>query len=482
MDIKNCNSKLENLNKNIIVITLFENEKIETDFEELNLISKDFEGKYNKIETINTFINNDMIKVCLVGLGNKEHLNNEKIRILGGNLSKKLKLMIKKDSINVDILENNLCEDGIYALVEGIILGDYDFKKYKTDYKAKAIDNIVIYTKENVSKGIEKAKILAKATIIARDLVNEPANVIYPETLANEVINLGKEYGFEVEVYEQEKIEELKMDAFLAVAKGSEKKPRFIVMRYIPNKESKEILGLVGKGLTFDTGGYSIKPTGSMVNMKTDMGGAASVIGAMCAIVEDKLDKNVVAVVAACENAIAGNAYKPGDIINSMGKKTIEILNTDAEGRLTLADAVYYIVNNEKVTSVLDIATLTGAAMVALGTVTSAVITNNDEFYNELEKAVSLSGEKIWKMPVFDEYKDLIKGSEADLKNSPGRDGGCITAGLFVGEFVGDTPWLHVDIAGTSESNKSVGYKSKGATGEGVRTLYYLARDKKQYV
>lgn len=479
MNFKNFNTSLESLNENIIVINSFLNEKVETKFNELNLIVSDFKGKYNKIETVKAFVEGKIIKICLVGLGEKEELNNEKIRVVGGNLAKKLKSMIKDEAVNVDILSNDLCEEGAYSLVEGIILGDYEFKKYKTNHKAKIIDTINIYTKEDVSKGIEKGRLLGETTIVARDLVNEPANVIYPETLANEVTKLGKEYGFEVDVYEEEKIKALGMEAFLSVAKGSQKKPRFIVMRYMPNKEDKEILGLVGKGLTFDTGGYSIKPTNSMVNMKTDMGGAASVIGAMCAIAKDKLDKNVVAVVAACENAISGRAYKPGDIINSMGKKTIEILNTDAEGRLTLADAVYYIVNNEKVTSVLDIATLTGAAIVALGTVASGVITNNDEFYNELENASKLSGEKIWRMPVFDEYKSLIKGDEADLKNSAGREGGCITAGLFVGEFVGNTPWLHVDIAGTSESAKSTGYKSKGATGEGVRTLYYLASIKK---
>lgn len=479
MNIKNLNSNLESLNKNIIVITSFLNEKIETNVSELNLIGSDFKGKYNKIEIVKAFIEGKIVKVCLVGLGDKEDLNNEKLRVIGGNLVKKLKSMIKDEAINVDLLSKNLSEEEVSALVEGIVLGDYEFKKYKTNHKAKIIDTINIYTTEDVSNGVKKGQLLAETTIIARDLVNEPANVMYPETLANEVIKLGKEYGFEVEVYEEEKIKALGMEAFLSVAKGSEKKPRFIVMRYMPNEEDKEILGLVGKGLTFDTGGYSIKPTNSMVNMKTDMGGAASVIGAMCAIAKDKLNKNVIAVVAACENAISGNAYKPGDIINSMGKKTIEILNTDAEGRLTLVDAVYYIINNEKATSILDIATLTGAAIVALGSVASPVLTNNDDFYKELEDASRLSGEKIWKLPVFDEYKSLIKGSEADLKNSAGRDAGSITAGLFIGEFVGDTPWLHVDIAGTSESSKASGYKSKGATGEGVRTLYYLANIKK---
>ncbi len=262
---------------------------------------------------------------------------------------------------------------------------------------------------------------------------------------------------------------------FFAVSRGSINKPRFIVMRYFGDKESTDILGLVGKGLTYDTGGYSLKSNASMLDMKTDMAGAASVIGAMCAISQSKLKKNVIAVVAACENALSGGSYKPGDIINSMANKTIEVLNTDAEGRLTLADAIYYIINNEKVTKVVDVATLTGAALTLLGNVATPIVTNNDDFYCELEKAATLSGERVWKMPIYDEFKDMIKGEEADLKNTGGKNAGCITAGAFIGEFVGNTPWIHMDIAGTSTSSKSIGYKVKGATGEPVRTLYYLA-------
>ncbi len=481
MNFKSYESKIKNLD-NIVVITSYENEKFETPFKQINLLIEGFEGKYNKIEIIKAFIDEKLHTVCLVGLGENLKLTSEKARVVGGNLAKKLKELVNEDnckSKDIDLLNIGLSEENYIAFFEGMKLGNYEFTKYKTDNKSKCIENVNIYTDRDDAKLLEKANIFADSTIIARDLVNEPANVLYPETLANKVLELGKEFGFEVEVYEEEKIEALKMEAFLAVAKGSINKPRFIVMRYMGNNSDKEILGLVGKGLTFDTGGYSIKPTDSMVNMKTDMGGAASVIGAMCAIAKDKLDKNVIAVVAACENAISGNSYKPGDIIGSMAGKTIEILNTDAEGRLTLADAIYYIVNNEKVTKVVDVATLTGAAIIALGSVATAVVTNNNKFYNQLEDAADISGEKIWRMPTFDEYKEQLKGKEADLKNTGGREAGCITAGLFVGEFVGDTPWLHLDIAGTSETSKSCGYKSSGATGEGVRTLYYLARNKK---
>ncbi|MDM8129424.1 leucyl aminopeptidase, partial [Paraclostridium benzoelyticum] len=369
-----------------------------------------------------------------------------------------------------------LNKDHVKALVEGLELGAYDFNKYITSNETDKEIIINLGLNENFIESINEGELLAQMTLLSRSLVNEPANVIYPATLAYEVVELGKTFGFETEIYGKQDIENLGMEAFLSVAKGSDKEPKLIVMRYFGDKNSEDVLGLVGKGLTYDSGGYSIKPTNSMVDMKTDMGGAGAVIGAMCGIAKAKLNKNVIAVVAACENLISGNAYKPGDIINSMGKKTIEILNTDAEGRLTLIDAVYYAINKEKVNKVVDIATLTGAAVVALGDVATPVLTNNEEFYTLLYEAAKTSGEKIWRMPVFDEYKKVLKGKQADLNNSPGRDGGCITAGLFIGEFVGDTPWIHMDIAGTSVSSKDSGYKSKGATGEGARTLYNLAK------
>ncbi|MFL8799517.1 MULTISPECIES: leucyl aminopeptidase [unclassified Clostridioides] len=481
MKIKCSKEILKSLENTITVIAMFDGEDVSTPFDELNLVSRDFKAKENNIDTVTLFKNDSLVNVCFVGFGKRELLNTEKIRIIGGNLCKKLKNILKNKeykSNDINILNLDLSSHEIGAFTEGILLGDYKFNKYKSknnDFEKKEIDNIIIFTEKEVECQIEKAKILANSNIIARNLVNEPSNIIYPETLAIETVRLGAEFGFNVEVYEEEKIRALGMEAFFAVSRGSINKPRFIVMRYFGDKESKDILGLVGKGLTYDTGGYSLKSNASMLDMKTDMAGAASVIGAMCAISQNKLKRNVIAVVAACENALSGGSYKPGDIINSMAKKTIEVLNTDAEGRLTLADAIYYIINNEKVTKVVDVATLTGAALTLLGNVATPVVTNNDEFYCKLEKASALSGERVWKMPIYDEFRDMIKGEEADLKNTGGKNAGCITAGAFIGEFVGATPWIHMDIAGTSTSSKSIGYKAKGATGEPVRTLYYLA-------
>ena len=251
-----------------------------------------------------------------------------------------------------------------------------------------------------------------------------------------------------------------------------------IVLRYKGNpSKPEEILGLVGKGLTFDTGGYSIKPTSGMLTMKSDMGGAAAVIGAIASIAERKLEINVTAVVAACENVISDRSYKPGDIIGSMAGKTIEILNTDAEGRLTLADAAYYVVEKEKATKLVDIATLTGAVLHALGENVAGVVTNNQSFYSKLEKASEASGERIWQLPAYNDFKELYKSDVADLANTGGRLAGTITAGLFIGEFVQGKPWLHIDIAGTSWKDSAKDYFSKGGTGAGVNILYQLAKD-----
>lgn len=476
MDLKLIKSNKCVQTSDLDVFLLFDDKNIDLGCETLNLLKSEFDAKASKIEKIKVLKENKFNNILLVGMGKESELDLETVKNIGGDITR----ACKKENVSSISIRNfddiSLEENQVEALAEGLLLGNYEFNKYKTDKKDSKLNTINLHTDKDINKNIENGKLLAEATIIARELINEPANVLYPKTLANKVVELGKEYGFETEIYGKEKIEDLNMKSFLSVAKGSSKEPKFIVMRYKGNPQSDDKLGLVGKGLTYDSGGYSIKPTSGMVDMKGDMGGAGAVIGAMCAIAKAKLNKNVIAVVAACENLISGKAYKPGDIINSMGGKTIEVTNTDAEGRLTLIDAVYYIIHNENVNSVVDVATLTGAAVVALGTVASAIVTNDDNLYNKVEIAANLSTEKIWRMPVFDEYKKILKGKEADLNNSPGRDGGCITAGLFIGEFVGETPWVHIDIAGTSGSSKDSGYKSKGATGECARTLYNLAK------
>jgi len=440
-----------------------------------------FSGK--KGETYHLCLSNEhrALELMLIGLGKKEDLTGNILRKTVAKGYKALKQK-KPESIGIyleDIKDALKCNYDIARnTAEAIVMADYKFDDYKTDDKKEYLKEVTLLfneTDDDFKKGFNEGIIIGSSTVFARRLVNEPANILTPEELAKRVEVLGKEKGFDVEIYDLEKIQELGMEAYLSVARGSAKPPKFIIMRYGGNPGG-DTLGFVGKGLTYDSGGLSIKSTKSMVTMKGDMGGAGAVIGAMSAIAENKLKVNVTAVVAACENMVSGDSYKPGDIIGSMGGKTIFIGNTDAEGRLTLIDAMHYIVAHEKVDKVVDIATLTGAAVHCLGHEGTVCIANNDEFFSLIEKSFDKAGEKIWRMPIFEEYKELIKHSEADLTNISGSPG-TITAGIFVGEFAGNIPWVHLDIAGTSWAEKEKDYISKGGTGVGVRPLYYLAKE-----
>lgn len=440
--------------------------------------SKRFEGKVGKSYKMTILQDDKLVEVVLVGLGKKNDISYRKLL---NTLADGFRNLKKENINNMALVFNHgnieISAINVRAAIEAIMMADYKFDDYKTDKK----DNeeihldILVDNPDNYEGIKNEAMILANSNIIARNLVNQPANIMNPIRLSEDVKKLGKDKGFEVEVLDLNEIKELGMEAYLSVAKASSIEPKFIIMRYFGDSESEDVLGYVGKGLTYDSGGLSIKPTSGMVTMKSDMGGAAAVIGAMCAISEAKIKRNVVSVVAACENMISGNSYRPGDIINSMGGKTIFIGNTDAEGRLTLIDAMHYIVTKENVNRVVDIATLTGAAIYCTGDAASAAISNDDEFFMDIDNSFKLSGEQIWRMPIFDEYKELIKHEEADLTNTAGNPG-TITAGLFVGEFNGDLPWVHIDIAGTAFAKKEKGIISKGGTGIAVRPLYYLAK------
>lgn len=264
--------------------------------------------------------------------------------------------------------------------------------------------------------------------------------------------------------------------ASYSVGKGSDNQPRFIVMEYLNDKDSNERLGLVGKGITYDSGGYSLKPSDSMKTMFDDMSGAATVIGSIYAMAKANLKANVVGCIAACENAVSGHSYKPGDIIGSLSGKTIEIDNTDAEGRVTLADSVYYTATELKATRVIDLATLTGACLIALGEVYTGAVTNNQEFLDEVVKSAKVSGERIWQLPTHPLLGKLNDSRVADIKNSGGRLGGTITAGMFIGEFVNNLPWVHLDIAGTAYLSSAYEYLPLGATGVHVKTLFNLVK------
>lgn len=416
--------------------------------------------------------------IILMGLGKAEEFNPEKARRAAG---KALKQAQKLKAAQLDI---NLADFGDAipsrelgrVISEGALLAAYKFDKYITERKDNPVQQVNLLGQgDDLSQGIDTGKVLAEATNLARALVDEPANVLTPAKLAFEAEKAGAKYGFAVNVRDEAGIRALGMEAFLMVAKASYNPPRLIVMEHKGNPESSEVLALVGKGLTYDSGGLCIKNPQGMAGMKGDMAGAAAVIGAMAAISKLKIKANVVGVIAACENMISGRAYKPGDIIGTMSGKSIEVLNTDAEGRITLADAVYYAVAKEKATKVLDIATLTGAAIVALGNLATAVLASDDELFAKLQQASDLAGERIWRLPHDEEYKELIKSEVADIRNTSTGGAGTITGGLFIGAFVENTPWLHLDIAGTAWTSKAGDYHPKGATGAGVRTMFHLA-------
>lgn len=420
--------------------------------------------------------------ILFLGLGKKDKVDLNSLRKSFFKAAKELS-KFKIDEIEIEIKElfGLDAKDIIGAITEGLLQSEYAFDKYLSEKKNKVnLDrvylNIESNKKEDLEDRIKEVEILVDAIFLSRDLVNERAMNMYPEILANKAKEHLEALGVKVEIFDKKKIEELDMKAFLSVAEGSDKEPKFIVMTYNGASSSDEKLALVGKGLTFDSGGYSLKPASGMETMFCDMGGSATVIGAMKAIAGGRLKKNVVGIVAACENLISGGAYKPGDIIGSMSGKTIEVLNTDAEGRLTLADALWYATTVVKADKVIDLATLTGACVVALGDINTGAITNNESLMKDVKKASEISGEAIWELPTNSEYDELIKSDFADIKNVGSRGAGTITAGLFLREFVNETPWVHLDIAGTAYIDKPIGYLPKGATGVHVKTLYNMVK------
>jgi leucyl aminopeptidase len=370
-------------------------------------------------------------------------------------------------------------EKAAQAITEGGILGLYTFRKRMTkEPEFGEIEELLLVERDadkisQLEQGCAVGKIVAGATCFARDMCNEPANLMTPSDMAEIAQRVAYEYGLECQILEKEQIEELGMGALLGVAEGSEQPAKFILLQYKGDDSSLKALGLIGKGITFDSGGISIKPSEGMGEMKGDMAGGATVIAALRAIAQLKPKINVAALVPATENLPSGIALKPGDILTAMNGKTIEIISTDAEGRLILADALGYA-RKLGFSPLVDVATLTGACRVALGDVCTGVFGNDPGLTERIIKAGEGTGERLWQMPMYEEYKEQNKSEVADIKNTGGRYGGAITAAQFLAEFAGDTPWGHLDIAGTSMSDKDKGYIVKGATGVGVRTLVSL--------
>lgn len=414
-----------------------------------------------------------------LGLGEKEHFDRE---IFKEAVYKLGRFFLNKEITEISFDDNSLeldKEDYIYNIVNSLILAGYNFDYYKSEKTKYNIENINLPASFNsYEKNMEELVKVIDAQSFARDLVNLRSNDIYPETLANKAKEELSKYGVDVKIYEEDQIRQMGLTAFLQVAKGSDNKPRFIVMEYLKSNVDQKPLVFVGKGLTYDSGGYSIKSSDGMKEMNSDMGGSATVIGALKAIASNNLKVNVVGIVAACENSISGRAYKPGDVIKARNGMTIEVDNTDAEGRITLADAVNYGVTEYKPQMIIDLATLTGAVLVALGETYTGAITNNQQAMDEVLKAAKETDEKIWQLPNDNFLRKYNNSEVADIKNSGGRLAGSITAGQFVGAFIEDYPWVHLDIAGTAYLSKAQGPYQEGATGVQVKTLYQLAKNK----
>lgn len=442
-----------------------------------------FKGKSQEVHILDIFHKEKPKQIIALGLGDKEDLDLEKIRRTTG---KAIELCNKKGISKLHIPLLNYQEDNFMDTIKTIteigLLSNYSYDKYLSKKHKNSLEeiNFIVDEKamEEIKEAINEGIILGETVNIARDLVNEPANKQTPEQLAKDMKKIGELYEFEVEIIEEENIRKLGMDSFLQVSKGSVHPPKLVVMRYFGDKENKDISGLVGKAITYDSGGISLKSNNAMINMKQDMSGSASVVGAMAAIAKQKLKVNVVGVAGICENMISNTALKPGDVIDSMAGKTIVVQSTDSEGRLTLIDTIHYAIEKEKATRIVDIASLTGASQRFLGKYATGVMCNDDEYYEQLEKASKESGEMVWRFPIFEDCRELLKGDVADLNNSTRKQTcGAITAAMFIQEFVQDMPWIHMDIAGTAWFDSPSYYNPKGGTGVGVRTLYYLLKN-----
>ena len=421
-------------------------------------------------------------RLLLIGAGKAEKFSVNDLRKIAGGALRYLKPRGVK-RVAFLAREGERGPAAAQAVTEGLLIADFESDKYRTEKKNHHEIEAVSLVGwdpagwEEFERGIERGRRIAESQNFTRDLVNEPSNKLTPRMLAAKAEAMAREAGLEIDILDERKIEELKMGALLGVAQGSAEPPRVIVVRYTPAKlrESAPVLGLVGKAVTFDTGGISIKPSTGMEKMKYDMGGGATMLGVMRALARLKPAVKVIAVIPATENMPGGRAQKPGDVQTAMSGKAIEVINTDAEGRLILADAITYA-KTIGCTHLVDAATLTGAIEVALANVNVGVFGQPREFLDRLLESARTQGEKMWPMPLDDEYQEMIKSTIADIRNTgSGKGGGAVTAAMFLKEFAEDTPWAHLDIAATTWSDEGKPWAAKGPTGIAVRTLVDFA-------
>ncbi len=443
------------------------------------ITSGEITGKLGETAIIHTFGRLNADKVLIVGLGKSDIFGPEEIRkASGAAITHARQINAKRvGSIVHGAGIGGLRPDSAaQSLIEGTMLALYEFEEYKKPAEKKirefAILELDKRKMQRFNKGAESGMILAQAQNSARDLINEPANNLTPKKLHRRLSSIIKhmevEKTIEIECLNRAHMKKLGMNALLSVTQGSDNEPQFIILRM--KNESRPLICLIGKTVTFDSGGLSLKQPAGMDRMKGDMSGGAAVIGATLALAQNKSKINLMTIIPAVENMPSGKASRPGDVVRAMNGKTIEIISTDAEGRMTLADAICYA-EMEKAKIIIDIATLTGGCVVALGDVTAAVMGNNQKLIESLLDVSKQTGEKMWQLPLFDEYKKQIKSDIADMKNSGGRNASPITAGIFLQSFVDKAKWLHIDIAGKEIAEKKNFYTPLGGTGFGVRTL-----------
>ncbi|NMG19698.1 leucyl aminopeptidase [Brasilonema bromeliae] len=447
-------------------------EKLAGSIKEL-IAEEEFKGKQNTSIVTRVGTGSPVRKIILVGLGKPEAFKLETLRRSAASVARLAKKQkCKTLGISLPIWNNDPTQTA-QALAEGVQLALYQDNRFKSEPEDKGpqVEKVDLLGLDGQEAAISRANQIASGVFLARQLVAAPANSVTPITMADTAAAIASEHGLQIEILEQEDCEKLGMGAFLGVAKASDLPPKFIHLTYKPEGTPKRKLAIIGKGLTFDSGGLNIKGAGSGIEtMKIDMGGAAATLGAAKAIGQLKPDVEVHFISAVTENMISGRAMHPGDILTASNGKTIEVNNTDAEGRLTLADALVFA---EKlgVDAIIDLATLTGACVVALGEDIAGLFSPDDALAGELEKASQISGEKIWRLPMEEKYFEGLKSGIADMKNTGPRSGGSITAALFLKQFVKETPWAHLDVAGPVWAEKENGYNGSGATGFGVRTL-----------
>jgi leucyl aminopeptidase len=488
MEVKADSREFHEIECDALVVAVFEGEKPnEGELAEINrrangvvaslVETGEFGGKSGESAYVHSPGDMKARRLLLLGVGKKEEFGADGVRKMAGTAARALRgkkarsfAVLRRSRLNIG--------EGAQAATEGALISLFDPDKYHTSDKTEnPLQEMILVAPASdvneVGRAIERGRIIADATNFARELINEPANVITPTELARRAEDVAKEYGLAFDALDQEQMKELGMGALLGVAQGSSEPARLITLTYTPKTESKETVAIVGKGITFDTGGISIKPSDGMEKMKYDMAGGATAIGAMRAIAQLKPAVKVIGVVPTTENMPGGRAQRPGDVVRAMSGKTIEVINTDAEGRLILADAVAYA-RKLGATKIIDLATLTGAVSIALGDVYAAVLGTDQAWIDQVLAAAKKAGEKIWQLPLDKDYREQIKSEIADIKNVGGRKAGTITGAYFIREFVEDTPWAHLDIAGTAWNENGKPYLAVGPTGVGLRTLVNL--------